>query len=121
MATFKSRVHTVNRRSSRLSFADLEAVKMNGTQSSRSHDLYLPAVVKLGMERAVMFHNISRLLLKSRPHCLQTPEINGLCHRSDCFNRASVHSRFDPILLAYSLPKRTVEGPGRGCTSWGYN
>jgi uncharacterized protein with von Willebrand factor type A (vWA) domain len=33
MATLKSRVPTVNTRSSRLSFADLEAVTMNGKRS----------------------------------------------------------------------------------------
>lgn len=76
MATFKSRVHTVGTRSSRLNFADLETGTKNRKRSSRTrHELYL--VVELGEVRAVMSRSVSRLLLK-RTHYIQTPELNGL-------------------------------------------
>jgi hypothetical protein len=51
---------------------------MGNEAAELSHELYLPAVPELGGERAVLFHSVSRLILKSKPHCIQTPEINGL-------------------------------------------
>jgi len=61
MATFKSRVHTVNTRSSRPSFADLEAVTKNGKRSSRTQSRTVPT----SLSRA------TRGAGSDVPHCLK--------------------------------------------------
>lgn len=87
-----------------------------------SHELYLPAVVELGEERAVMFHNVSRLLLKSRPYCIQTQEINGLSVTGD---NVSTEVAFIVGLIVYYYAffahSGQLSGQGRGFTPWGCN